>query len=278
MPFTHAPILRILQEIRQRIPEFQPKSLLDFGTGPGTAIWAASEVWPCIEKIVGVDVSEPMILLAEKLLNQELARKCEMRRYLTFSEEKEKFNAVIASFVFQEISDERMKILTLQNLLQYAQDFFIVVERGTPMGFDTVKELRELVLSERKDFHVFAPCAHDKQCPLTTGWCHFKQRVQLTPLQQELFAYKDNYEDQKFSYVVFRRGEREGEHSFWPRIVNSPLKRGEHVLLDVCDKEGDLKRFVASKSQGKSIYYDARKSKWGDLWPHLPKGIHNTSK
>ena len=30
-------------------------------------------------------------------------------------------------------------------------------------------------------------------------------------------------------------------------------------------------RLTISKSQGKQAFYDARKSKWGDIFPHLPK-------
>jgi ribosomal protein RSM22 (predicted rRNA methylase) len=30
-------------------------------------------------------------------------------------------------------------------------------------------------------------------------------------------------------------------------------------------------RLTITKSQGKQAYYDARKSKWGDIFPHPPK-------
>lgn len=34
---------------------------------------------------------------------------------------------------------------------------------------------------------------------------------------------------------------------------------------------GEIARIVIPKSQGKQEYYDARKSAWGDLFPHDPK-------
>ena len=34
---------------------------------------------------------------------------------------------------------------------------------------------------------------------------------------------------------------------------------------------GEIARIVIPKSQGKQAYYDARKSAWGDLFPHDPK-------
>ena len=47
MPGCYAAVLTVLQELRMRLPAFQPASLLDFGAGPGTAIWAAQQVSRC---------------------------------------------------------------------------------------------------------------------------------------------------------------------------------------------------------------------------------------
>ncbi|KAF8587148.1 hypothetical protein K439DRAFT_1407953 [Ramaria rubella] len=57
----------------------------------------------------------------------------------------------------------------------------------------------------------------------------------------------------------------------WPRINFPPLKRSGHVLIDACMPEGTIMRMTFPRSQGKQIYYDARKSNWGDLFPHTPK-------
>ncbi|KAI3709637.1 hypothetical protein L2E82_39403 [Cichorium intybus] len=62
--------------------------------------------------------------------------------------------------------------------------------------------------------HIVAPCPHDGACPLdnTRKYCHLVQRLQRTTSQ---LAYKQSngvplggFEDEKFSYVVFRRGPR----------------------------------------------------------------------
>ena len=44
MPATFAVAFRVLRELRICRPEISPSSLLDFGAGPGTAIWAAQQV------------------------------------------------------------------------------------------------------------------------------------------------------------------------------------------------------------------------------------------
>lgn len=57
----------------------------------------------------------------------------------------------------------------------------------------------------------------------------------------------------------------------WPRLVFPPLKRSGHIVLDGCTAEGKIMRMTVPKSQGKQPFYDARKSSWGDIFPHDPK-------
>ena len=81
----------------------------------------------------------------------------------------------------------------------------------------------------------------------------------------------------------------------WPRLVFPPMKRSGHVILDSCTAEGTfhsehkikieitpivtdyvlaagkVMRITIPKSQGKQPFYDARKSSWGDMFPHEPK-------
>ena len=77
----------------------------------------------------------------------------------------------------------------------------------------------------------------------------------------------------------------------WPRLVFTPLKKSGHIILDACTSEGmpffcllhcasnfvypfvlgRIMRMTIPRSQGKQPYYDARKSAWGDIFPHPPK-------
>ncbi|KAH9081796.1 Rsm22-domain-containing protein [Lactarius deliciosus] len=61
------------------------------------------------------------------------------------------------------------------------------------------------------------------------------------------------------------------ESFHWPRLVFPPLKKSGHVVMDVCAPSGNILRMTVPKSQGKQPYYDARKSTWGDTFPHEPK-------
>lgn len=108
---------------------------------------------------------------------------------------------------------------------------------------------------------------------MSGGWCHFAQRVQLNQVQTELFNLPKGFEDQKFSYLVLRRGSRPSDLEPLPRIARAPLKRSGHIVEDVCTPKGTLERFVVAKSHGQQEFYDARKSQWGDLWPHPIKTV-----
>ena len=48
----------MLEEVRRTRPDFKPSSLLDFGSGPGSVIWAAREVFG-EEALQYVDAVEP---------------------------------------------------------------------------------------------------------------------------------------------------------------------------------------------------------------------------
>lgn len=57
----------------------------------------------------------------------------------------------------------------------------------------------------------------------------------------------------------------------WPRIINDPVKRKGHVMMDLCAPSGELEKWTVSRSFSKQIYHDARKSKKGDLWASAAK-------
>src|SRR5436190_1028082 len=49
LPATYAAVLAVLREVRAR-SDFAPQTLTDIGAGPGTASWAAIEIWPRLDR------------------------------------------------------------------------------------------------------------------------------------------------------------------------------------------------------------------------------------
>lgn len=184
----------------------------------------------------------------------------------------------------------------------------VIVEHGTLAGFETVLFARDLVLRNglieaasegAVEVHeadeigydassigarVVAPCLHSKACPLESTAtrarvCRFVQRLNRPLSLRNTVRNPEGFEDTKFTYIVLERpaaeakaGEAdddlEGENLDWGRIVRPPLRRGKHVVMDVCTSDGTLERRVSSKKNGEEgMYAIARKIRWGDVWP-----------
>jgi ribosomal protein RSM22 (predicted rRNA methylase) len=67
MPATYAAIHAALEALAEQQPDFAPRSLLDVGAGPGTARWAAADVWPGMDAATLVETSPSIRALGEKL-------------------------------------------------------------------------------------------------------------------------------------------------------------------------------------------------------------------
>lgn len=202
---------------------------------------------------------------------------------------------------FQVVADARQQLLMLGRR---------EIRKSSPHPVESDIATSKVVEDESSDTSpknsklgswVLAPCPHDKACPLHLSenprhFCHFSQRIERPKFLKDTKHTSKHEEDAKYSYVVIRRGQRapspltfenshfEGEsddqnrqQSFrsaaleWPRIILPPHKCKGHVIFDVCDASGDIKRMTIPRSQGKQDYYDARKSFWGDSWPHGSK-------
>lgn len=55
----------------------------------------------------------------------------------------------------------------------------------------------------------------------------------------------------------------------WARIVSPPIKRGGHVIFDLCTPSGEIeRRVVGREGVGPAGFRHARAAKWGDVWPY----------
>src|ERR1700686_3835668 len=64
MPATYAAVTASLNALREIVPDFAPKSLLDIGAGPGTASWAAAEAFSSLQDFSLVDANRALRALA----------------------------------------------------------------------------------------------------------------------------------------------------------------------------------------------------------------------
>ena len=64
LPATFAAVAFCLAELARRLPNFAPQSLLDAGSGPGTAAWAGIMAYPEIADITFLDNNRQFLTLA----------------------------------------------------------------------------------------------------------------------------------------------------------------------------------------------------------------------
>ncbi|KAL7750157.1 37S ribosomal protein S22 [Sorochytrium milnesiophthora] len=277
LPSTYAATLRVLTELQYRLPGFTPRSVLDFGCGPGTSVWAlqslfGSEAFRQMQ-VLGVDVNDSMLTVARELLQRSETppSNVALNAYLPATPDVQ-YDLAIAGYTLSEIADAALRQSTLESLWNVARDVLVIVDRGTPDGYQRILEARELFIERGAD--IIAPCPHAQRCPMQGSqkdWCHFSQRFERPVFTRKTKHSVHNAEDAKFSYLIVQRQGRDAQQQTTAqqhnaRIVFPPMKRGGHVLMDACTERGSFDRFAVTKSMGKQAYRDARKTAWGDLW------------
>jgi ribosomal protein RSM22 (predicted rRNA methylase) len=261
LPATYAALRIALGELRARLPSFQPESLLDLGAGPGTAAWAVADTWPALERVTAVEPEAEM-----RRLGADLARSVPSRavaaewlgQTLPGGIPSAQSDLVTLSYVLGEVG-ARDRAATVEQAWGAAAQALVVVEPGTPAGYERLLEARDRLIDLGAT--VVAPCPHDRACPLagTGDWCHFAVRLARTRVHREAKDAQLGHEDEKFSYVVAARTPAPQARA---RILRHPQIRRGHILLEICARDGARAQTV-SKREGER-YRRARKVAWGE--------------
>jgi ribosomal protein RSM22 (predicted rRNA methylase) len=260
VPATFATTRRVLAELASLSPGWVPASVLDLGAGPGTATWAAVEVFGPMARAVLVERDREMVMLGERLaaggLNAQLGDGAWVSGDAT-TLSLPGSDLVIAAYVLGELGEGR-EHQALESWWRVAHGYLVLVEPGTPAGFERLREARRTLVSFGA--HVSAPCPHDRTCPMAgSDWCHFSVRLERSALHRDLKGARLGYEDEKYSYLVVSAspGPRGAA-----RLVRSPRHHKGHVRLVLCEADGLAER-VVSRRDGE-LYKQARDARWGD--------------
>ncbi len=249
LPATFGAVTHALRQI----PSFSFKSLLDLGAGPGTVMWAASELLPEIEQFTLIEKDAGLADLGKRLASH--LKQASWQIQDLEQGEWTPHDLVVFSYSIGELK-AREKVL--QKAWQAATKMLLIIEPGTPAGFERIRSLRSQLIA--LGGHMIAPCPHMGPCPMSGGdWCHFSERVERSSLHRRLKGGSLGYEDEKFSYIVFAKEPYPLNIS---RVLRHPLKRTGHVTLSLCTKEG-LKQVTISKKM--SHYKEAKKLEWDSI-------------
>lgn len=263
MPATYAANLRVLREVAGRMIGVAPQSLLDLGAGPGTASWAATEVFPSLQHCVLAEHDPRMRESGKRLASFSHVEALQHASWLDEDiSQKQQMQAdlVIMSYSLSEVSESKQKN-AVTHAWNSTRQVLIIIGPGTPRHFVIILNARDQLLSAGA--HIVAPCPHERGCPMVASkdWCHFSQRLERSSDHRLLKSATLGYEDEKFSYVVASRAPSSERFA---RIVRHPMKRAGHVQLMLCDQTG-LEQITIAKSQ-REQYRAARSAEWGDTW------------
>ncbi|XP_017042760.1 methyltransferase-like protein 17, mitochondrial [Drosophila ficusphila] len=271
----YAVMKRILSELAQRDEQFRPRSFFDFGSGIGTGMWVASELWrDHIFEYYNVDRSREMNEISELILrdgheNKQIPlRNVYYRQFLPAIETN--YDLVIISHTLFELVDKEQREDVLRNLWRKCDGYMIIAEEGTRKGSELVNEARRFLLEQDQEGHTVAPCPHDVVCPRLKDLadrtpCNFP--VSYVPLRLGSDSLADRHTS-LYSYAILKKGPQSDSSSSWPRIVRPTLVRSKHAICRVCTEEGNLQEVIFTKSKhGKSAYSCAKVSRWGDRLP-----------
>jgi ribosomal protein RSM22 (predicted rRNA methylase) len=261
LPATFAAVYSALSHVRDRLANWQPLTLLDVGAGPGTAMWAATQVWQTLDRVTLLEREGNMIALGKRLAAHSTSASVRGAAWhkvdITGNWETPSHDLVIASYVLGELApDARAKLV--QKLWEATSGTLVLIEPGTPDGFSRIQHARQQLLNAGG--RTVAPCPHDKACP--SEWCHFAQRIARSRLHRHVKAGELSYEDEKFAFVGVSRvpgGAIAG------RVVRHPQVRKGHIQLDLCTPDG-LTSTVITRKDG-TLYRLARNLRWGDVLP-----------
>jgi ribosomal protein RSM22 (predicted rRNA methylase) len=263
LPATYAANLHAMSEVAKGIPDFAPRTFLDLGAGPGTAMWAAAEIFSSLCSFTLLEHDRGIADLGERLAASSPFPAMQQAAWV-----REDVNAfrlpahdiVVISYLLGELGPAGTSKLVAR-AWEATRQLLLVIEPGTPRNFQTVLGARESLIAAGGK--VAAPCPHHESCPLAAkgDWCHFAARVERSAAHRRLKGGTLSYEDEKFSYLAVSRVE-----AAWPsaRIVRHPLFRPGHVQLSLCTA-GGIQSVTVGKSQ-KERYRGARQARWGDAW------------
>jgi len=264
LPATYAANWRVLAEIRRLAPQVDIRSLLDLGAGPGTAVFAAAEIFPELQQATELEASDPWLNLGKQIASESphpVLHEAEwIRQDLESTFDASPHDLVVISYALGELAAEAGEML-LDRAWSFAKQFLLIIEPGTPRGFSVIHRARGAMISAGA--HILAPCPHSRACPMagTSDWCHFAQRVERSSQHRKLKGAALGYEDEKFSYVI---ASRNNFPAVAARIVRHPQKRSGHVGLVLCGPQG-LETKTVTRSD-KQNYKLARQAQWGDAW------------
>ena len=259
LPATYAAVRATFDAIAEARPDFAPRTMLDIGAGPATALWAAADCWPALADALLVEASPLLRACGEELAAEADLPNMTWRIANVASDaiDGAPRDLVALAYVLNELTPNARQ-LTLERLWGLTADTLVIVEPGTPAGWQRILAARRQLIESGA--HVIAPCPHAHECPLQPpDWCHFARRVARSRLHRQAKGADVPWEDEKFSYVALSRRPAPAAGA---RVIARPRKASGRVTLKLCRPDGSAADQLFSRRDG-DLFKHASRSDWG---------------
>lgn len=225
LPATYAQLHGAMRATAARAPHWQPRSVLDLGSGPGTALWAALAQWPSLQTLAAWEREPAFIALGQALARTATAaplraiawQRVDLAAAAQAVAQSAPYDLVILGHVLNELAPAAQAAV-VDLAWRLTSGVLLIVEPGTSAAFPLVRAARDQVLGQAA--HTLAPCVHDLPCPLRDEWCHFPQRLHRPAFQRRARNAPSEWEDSKFSYAALARFAPAAP--LWGRVINEP--------------------------------------------------------
>lgn len=216
MPATATAVAAALRAGRARASAAWA-TVLDLGSGPGSALWAALDALDGVQALSAVERDDGLVALGRTLaaagpdpLPATAWHVADLRAPPALGPH----DLVTISYALGEL-DAAAQDTLVDAAWALAGDALAIIEPGTPRGAATVLRARARLIAQGAG--LAAPCPHTAECPLargdhapgcaerTPGWCHFAVRLPRSRLHRAAKTASLGFEDEPFSYLVATR-------------------------------------------------------------------------
>lgn len=270
LPATYAQLRGAMAATAARVPAWQPRSMLDLGSGPGTALWAATAQWPALQTLDAWERETAFVALGRDLAREAQAPALRAARWRQHDLRQDDwgdgptYDLVVLGHVLNEL-DEPARQAVVARAWRRTAGLLLIIEPGTSAAFPVVRAARDQLLGSGA--HTVAPCAHDRPCPLEDDWCHFPQRLRRPEFQRRARGAPSDWEDSKFSYAAMARFAP--EQPVWGRVIREPTSNKAYAEALISAESG-IVTYRALKRH-RELFRKARDLAWGDALAEAPE-------
>lgn len=277
VPATYAQISSALLQIKEILPNFTPKTLLDLGCGPGVGMWAVKELFPSVEQANCLDENQDILSLGEIIQKKAYPSFSVSWKRTSLSSNKNTLpsaDLVIIASVLNELTLPEINHL-ISELQKMTNSVIVILEPGNSRGCKIIEDITRKMHKERQ---ILAPYVHSSFVESSNYWIHFSQRFkrpeflrQLRQDMRESTQMASDWEETKYAYVAF--GETVKREPAWGRCIGNIKKYKGYIEVPLLTENSI--QIIKILKRHKIEYDFAKKLTWGELIRHKGNLIHN---